>query len=193
MQIHCPNIEFERYADDIVCHCRSEYQSIKLKASLEERFKACGLTLHPEKTKMVYCKSERRRGNYPVVCFDFLGYTFGPKYIRTRSGKRGVYFIATISQKAAKHIRDQIKQWPWSYWYQQDLDEIRQYCQDRIKGWLNYYRLFGVHYIKNILFNFDKRLARWAKHKFKGLQTVMQSARYVNDIRQTRPTLFAHW
>src|SRR6516225_4022595 len=82
MRRNYPPIPFERYADDAICHCRSEAQAKMLRASLERRFAECGLTLHPEKTNIVYCKDDDRRGDYPNQKFDFLGYTFRPRQPR---------------------------------------------------------------------------------------------------------------
>ena len=192
MQKHYSRVTFERYADDIVCHCGSEFEVRELKSQLEKRFQACGLTLHPEKTKLVYCKSQWRRGNYPIVSFDFLGFSFGPRYKRAKDGSRTVYFMANISHRAAKHIRGQIKHWPWRYWYQCELEEISEYCQNKLRGWMNYYGLFGKHYIREILFHFDKRLRRWSMNKYKEL-TVMQAAKCVNELRKSSRNVFAHW
>ncbi|KIX38063.1 hypothetical protein SY87_32710, partial [Burkholderia pseudomallei] len=74
-----PGVSFERYADDIICHCRTERQAKALWARLDERLRSCGLALHPQKTKLVYCKDTNRKGEYPCVSFDFLGYTFRPR------------------------------------------------------------------------------------------------------------------
>ena len=81
------DIPFERYADDAICHCCSEAQARMLLAALERRFDECGLTLHPEKTKIVYCKDEDRGRNYPNQTFDFLGYTFRPRLSRRKAGR----------------------------------------------------------------------------------------------------------
>jgi hypothetical protein len=63
-----PAIPFERYADDCICHCRSEEEARALWEALEARFAACGLVLHPQKTKLVYCKDTNRRGlSDPIV------------------------------------------------------------------------------------------------------------------------------
>ena len=101
-----PGIPFERYADDAICHCRSEEEARTLRASLEERFAECGLTLHPEKTKIVYCKDDDRRGTYPDQKFDFLGYTFRPRLSRgggIRSASRSVRRPATkLSKRSAR-------------------------------------------------------------------------------------------
>ena len=72
-----PHIPFERYADDAICHCKSAEEAQALWSALADRFAACKLVLHPEKTKIVYCKDVNRRGNYPNQTFDFLGYAFG--------------------------------------------------------------------------------------------------------------------
>lgn len=190
---HWRGVQFERYADDIVCHCSSEREAHRLKALLERRFNDCGLQLHPDKTKIVYCKGGSRRGDYSQVCFDFLGYTFRPRWIQTRKGQQGLYFIAAISQQKAKVIRQEINNWPWEYWLQKDLPHIQAYCRSRLQGWLNYYGYFGKSIIRNVLFYFDMRLSRWAKKKHKKLKSLMQAARRVNGIRKQHSYLFPHW
>jgi retron-type reverse transcriptase len=75
MRRNFPDIWFERYADDAICHCRDEDQATALRTALATRFAECGLTLHPEKTKIVYCKDQSRRENHPTIKFDFLGYS----------------------------------------------------------------------------------------------------------------------
>jgi len=71
---------FERYADDIIVHCRTEEEAIKLKEQIKERLLKCKLELHPEKTKIVYCKDANRNGSGQHEKFDFLGYTFRPEH-----------------------------------------------------------------------------------------------------------------
>src|SRR5438874_3450802 len=75
MRREYPDIPFERYADDAICHCRSEAQALELRQALEKRFADCKLQLHPQKTKVVYCKDANRPGQYPEQSFDFLGYS----------------------------------------------------------------------------------------------------------------------
>src|SRR5580692_4458714 len=98
---------FERYADDAICHCRSEEEARTLRASLEKRLAQCALTLHPDKTKVVYCKDDDRRGDYPDHKFDFLGYTFRPRLSRRRNGF-GVSFSPAVSGKALNSIRQTV-------------------------------------------------------------------------------------
>ncbi|WP_331000955.1 group II intron reverse transcriptase/maturase [Rhizobium sp. T136] len=111
MQRNHPDIPFERYADDAICHCRTEEQAVALRDALEKRFADCGLTLHPEKTKIVYCKDDDRRGNHSNHKFDFLGYTFRPRLARRRGGRVGVSFSPAASDKALKIIRQTVRGW----------------------------------------------------------------------------------
>lgn len=79
-----PTIPWARYADDGVTHCTSLKQAKYLQRRLEERFKQCGLELNLEKTKIVYCKDDDRKGNHPIISFDFLGYTFRPRHSKSK-------------------------------------------------------------------------------------------------------------
>ena len=106
-----PDIPFERYADDAICHCRSEAQALELRQALEQRFADCLLQLHPQKTKVVYCKDANRPGEYPERSFDFLGYTFRPRVARNHYGKRFVGFIPAVSKKAGKRMRLSVRRW----------------------------------------------------------------------------------
>ena len=105
MRRNFPDIPFERYADDAICHCRTEGQAMALRAALDARFADCGLTLHPDKTKIVYCRDESRRDMHPIFKFDFLGYTFRPRLVSKRAGGMGVSFSPAASPKALKAIR----------------------------------------------------------------------------------------
>src|SRR5258705_362399 len=106
-----PALPFERYADDIICHCRSEEEARRLWNALGVRFRTCRLVLHPTKTKLVYCKDTNRRGDFPVQSFDFLGYTFRPRQAVWHGGRYGTSFLPAASPKALKAIRQTIRRW----------------------------------------------------------------------------------
>src|SRR5437660_11275298 len=76
MSRNYPHIPFERYADDAICHCKSAEEALALWSALQDLFAACKLVLHPQKTKIVYCKDANRRGDFPSQSFDFLGFMF---------------------------------------------------------------------------------------------------------------------
>jgi RNA-directed DNA polymerase len=91
-----PHLPFERYADDAIVHCRTRREAEEVRNAVAQRLQECRLELHPEKTKIVYCKDEDRRGNYPNEKFDFLGYTFRPRKSKTRWGKLSRMFNPII-------------------------------------------------------------------------------------------------
>jgi RNA-directed DNA polymerase len=59
------DVEYERFADDVIIHCKTEEEAEEIKRELTLRMQECGLELHPEKTKIVYCKDDSRRDEYP--------------------------------------------------------------------------------------------------------------------------------
>jgi len=134
MTTHRPQIAFERYADDIICHCESEEEAIRLKRELKERFNACGLSLNPDKTKVVYCKSSYFKGEYPEISFDFLGFTFRPRPTRSFRGNRMVGFTPAISKKSAKRIRQEINSWELSRKQSLSLDALSEVIWSRVQG-----------------------------------------------------------
>ncbi len=142
MQRNHPDIPFERYADDAICHCQIEEQAVALCDALEKRFADCGLTLHPEKTKIVYCKDDDRRGNHSNHKFDFLGYTFRPRLARRRGGKVGVSFSPTARDKALKAIRQTVRGWSLHERSDMALDDLARMFNMHIRGWINYYGRF---------------------------------------------------
>jgi RNA-directed DNA polymerase len=119
-----PNVPFERYADDAVCHCKSQSQAQQLKQNMEARMKEVGLELHPKKTKVVYCKDDDRRGNYSEVSFDFLDYTFHSRRSKNRWGKHLINFTPAISNKAAKALRHKSRDWNWPSRSDKQLEDI---------------------------------------------------------------------
>lgn len=190
---HCQGIQFVRYADDIICHGRTEQEVQQLHQQLTQRFTACGLTLHPEKTKIVYCKSWAHTADYECISFDFLGFTFRPRQINSRDGHRFVGFVPAISRKAAKRIRTEINSWTWRIWIQSEIHDILRFSRDKIRGWVEYYGKFGMYAIKWVLLHFDKKLSRWAKRKYNSLKTYGQAARRVIAFQKRNSKLLAHW
>jgi RNA-directed DNA polymerase len=138
MHRNFPDILFERYADDAICHCRTEDQATALRTALEMRFADCGLTLHPEKTKVVYCRDESRRENHPTFKFDFLGYAFRPRMVSKRAGGMSVSFSPAVSTKALKAIRRAVRSWSMHRRSDKTLDDLAWMFNSSIRGWINY-------------------------------------------------------
>jgi RNA-directed DNA polymerase len=143
MQRRYPSVQFERYADDAIVHCRSKSQAEEVLEAIRDRFVQCGLELHPTKTRIVYCKDGDRRGEHEHVAFDFLGFTFQPRRAKNRWGKHFVGFLPAISTKSAKAIRATIRQWRLaSTRNNQSLEDLARLVNPSVRGWMNYYGKF---------------------------------------------------
>ena len=185
---------FERYADDAICHCSSEEKPRPCATSLENRFAECGLTLHPEKTKIVYCKDDDRRGDYPNQKFDFLGYTFRPRLARRRAGKIGVSFSPAVSNKALKAIRQTVRRWSLHERSDKSLDDLARMFNAHIRGWINYYGRFYPSALYPTLRHIDRHPGAMGRRKFKALTgTGRGPSTGWSALRAARQGLFAHW
>ena len=189
-----PNIPFERYADDVICHCGNEAQAVRLKDSIERRFATCYLTLHPQKTKIAYCKDDRRRGTYTTVQFDFLGYSFQPRQAKRNGGRVFIGFNPGISVKSAKSIRQTIRSWRFHLRSDLSLDEIAKSVNPFFRGWINYYGVYYRSVLRRVVAHFDSVLSRWAMRKYKRLKGRRQNARsWVHGVKRRQNDLFVHW
>ncbi len=189
-----PAIGFERYADDIVIHCRSLAEAQELKREIEARLAACKLTVSQEKTKIVYCKDRGRRGTFESTEFDFLGYTFKPRLVRSRHGKFFVSFTPAISRKAEKAIRDEMRSWKMHLRTDKDLAYLVQVFNPKLRGWIQYYGKFRLSALFGMCTMFQKILVKWAKRKFKHLHRNWARAwNFLGKLARETPTMFAHW
>ena len=194
MKRRYPFLPFERYADDVVCHCRSLVQAQTLLKKLNERMGNVGLELHPVKTKIVYCKDDDRKQDYPLTSFDFLGYTFRPRRSKNKWGKHFINFSPAISNKAAKAIRQTSRGWSWPKRSDKDLEDLARMFNPIIQGWINYYGRYYKSALYPTLRCLDRRLAMWATRKYKRMRGHRRRARqWVSRIARKQPNLFAHW
>ena len=188
------NLFFARYADDIIVHGKSERQAQWLREAMERRLVQCKLELHPEKTKIVYCKDEDRRGSYPTEKFDFLGFTFRPRLTKYREGKYGVGFNPAVSAKATKSMRCTIRGWSLHRQSDKSLVDFSRMFNPVIRGWLNYYGSFRRSALYPVWDQLNCSLKRWAMRKFKKLRGRMWgAAHWLGRIARREPELFAHW
>ena len=189
-----PDKPFARYADDAVAHCRSRSQAEKLHISLRERFLACGLELNPEKTRIIYCKDDDRKGSYPVIAFDFLGYTFRPRRSKNRYGKHFINFTPAVANRAKKAMQKTIRGWRMHLKPDKTLEDLSRMFNPVIRGWINYYGRFYKSELYPVLRHMDRALTRWAQKKYKKLSRGKRRATYwLGRIARREPKLFAHW
>ena len=192
MRVNHPSVLFARYADDIVVHCRSESQAQVMLRAIELRLARCKLKLHPQKTKIVYCKDAKRPGSYKHESFDFLGYGF-----RLRSCKGRTYFVGftpAASKSAIKAMSATIRGWKLQLWSSSSLEDIAKRINPVIRGWLNYYGRYYRSALYPILRQIQNALVRWAMRKYKRLRGHWHKAtHWLGRIARREPRLFASW
>lgn len=189
-----PAIVFERYADDIIVHCHSEAQAQAMRQAIEERLRECQLELHPEKTKIVYCKDSNRNGSHSNEKFDFLGFTFRPRRARNRRGDYFASFSPAISDKATKAIRQAMREWEVGRRSEKSLEDLSHMFNPTIRGWINYYGRFRKSALYAVFRTLNFALVRWATGKYKTLRYHWRRARvWLEGIVARQPGLFAHW
>src|SRR6202051_1794386 len=132
----CP---FARYADDAVVHCRSRKQAEDVMQSIALRLAECGLTMHPDKSKIVYCKDSNRTKQYPHVNFTFLGFTFRPRRAISNQHRIFTSFLPAVSADARRHMRQVVRGWRIHRQTPATLAELAQRWNPVIRGWWNYY------------------------------------------------------
>lgn len=191
-----PGVPFERYADDVLVHCMTKEQAQGVLDAIRSRLKACGLELHSEKTRLVYCKDDDRPEEHRNIAFDFLGFTFRPRLAKNRWGKFFVSFLPAISSKAAKAIREKIRSWkiPGTR-NNQSLEDIARLVDPAIRGWMNYYGQFYPSWTKRALRYFNVVLNAWVRRKYKDRYRNRQRAadHWLGEIAKREPNLFALW
>jgi len=194
MQRHRPSISFERYADDIICHCRSEEEAQSLLSDLKVRLAECKLQLHPVKTKVVYCKDGKRRRNYSHTCFDFLGFSFHARTVQDRHGKLFTGFNPAVSRKSLKRMNLAIRDLNINRRTRQDLSDLAKCLNPMVRGWITYYGSCYPEPLKRFLVRIDLRLGRWVRNKYKRFRGHKRRAwSWLKHIRNASPELFVHW
>lgn len=190
-----PNIQFERYADDAIVHCKSEQQARTILEAIRGRFEQCGLVLHSEKTRIVYCKKDGRPGDFEHIQFDFLGYTFQPRRAQDRWGKYFVSFLPAISTKAAKAVRKTIREWRMaSTRNNQRLEDLARLTNPVVRGWMNYYGRYYRSECVHVLGHLNKALAAWVRRKYKRFRRRERaSMHWLGRIAQRDKKLFVLW
>jgi RNA-directed DNA polymerase len=195
MSKHYPGIPIVRYADDGVAHCRTKEESLQLLKALKERFLEVGLELHEEKTRIIYCKDDDRKGkDEENTSFDFLGFTFRPRRSKNWRGKFFINFTPGVSQKACKAMRDTTRRWKLRMRSDKSLQELAKMYNPVVRGSINYYGKYYKSAIYDVLRHLNSALEKWACRTLKRFKGHRRQARHwLGKIAQQKPNLFAHW
>jgi group II intron reverse transcriptase/maturase len=188
-----PGVEFERYADDAVVHCVTEQQARQVRAALARRLGSLGLTLHPDKTRIVYCRDGKRRGSYETTSFTFLGYMFQSRESADRRGNLFMNFSPAISPGALKAKSLEVRRWQIHRRTRLSLQQLADWINPVVAGWMNYYGRFYRTRLHPLLRRINAYLMRWAANKFERLRSYKKRKKWWTGLIEREPRLFAHW
>ncbi len=189
MQRNHPDKPFERYAGDVIVHCRSLGASRSLMREIDQCLSECRLILHPEKTKVVYCKDRSRRADSPVISFDFLGYRFVPRCAKRRDGSLFLNFLPVVSPKAARTMRGRIRRWKIHRWTQLTIKELGNSFNPVLHGWISYYGKFYKSKPSPIFDQLNYSLVRWTRRKYKRLGSTSQATTWLRRVVAQSPVV----
>lgn len=184
-----------RYADDGLAHCRSEQEAQDLLKELRIRFAECGLELHPNKTKIVYCKDGKRKEKYENWQFDFLGYRFRPRLVKnTKNNSLFKSFSPAVSPSAIKGMRQRVRKSNIRNRSDLSLQEIAKMFNPILRGWRQYYGRHCERELEPMYRHFNMTLVAWARNKYKNLKCrKTRACQFMQRIKTASPTLFEHW
>lgn len=161
---------------------------------LTQRFEACGLELHPDKTQIVYCKDANRKGQYPVRSFDFLGYTFQPRPTLNRRGQLFVSFSPALSRSALKSMARSLRKSQLRNRTHCTIDDIGKRFNPVLRGWINYYARYRPSALYALFRLFNRALVSWLMAKYRRFRyKKTRAGQYLARIAEARPELFVHW
>jgi group II intron reverse transcriptase/maturase len=189
-----PALRFERYVDDVVVHCTTRRQALGLQAAIGQRMQQVGLRLHPAKTRIVYCRDSNRRGQHPLVAFDFLGYTFRPRpAANKRTGKMFTSFAPAISRTRLTGKGREVRHWRLHRRTNDTLADLAERINPQVRGWMNYWGHFNRSQMFRLLQRINAYLMRWARKKYKRLRNTKRLHAWWARVVANEPDLFAHW
>jgi RNA-directed DNA polymerase len=190
-----PGVGFERFADDAVAHCVTERQARQVREAIGRRLAEVGLELHPDKTRIVYCRDDRRRLDYDQVTFTFCGYAFRPRKAYDRLRKKSYTgFLPAVAPGKLTDMSRKAASWRLHRRTTLTLEDLAEEANPVLRGWLAYFTAFYPSAVKPIGRRMDRHLMRWARRKYKRLERSDKRARaWLRGVRKRAPNLFAHW
>jgi RNA-directed DNA polymerase len=190
-----PELPWCRYADDGLVHCRVEHEAERVKAALQARLAECHLEMHPTKTRIVYCMDAKRRGKYPNIKFDFLGYCFRPRRVRnSRDNSLFCRFTPAVSPSALKSMRARIREFRFRRRTELSLADIAHCINPLLRGWINYYGRYTPSALAPLLRYVNQTLLAWARRKFKRFKAHrIRASHFLQKLARRSANLFVHW
>ena len=189
-----PNLKFVRYADDIIVHCTTEKEAEQVLETIKSRMAECQLRLHEEKTKIVYCKKYKKQSASKTVKFDFLGFSFQPRPSAMKKGGMFLGYDCAISQSSKNKIISEIRSTKFHLWTNRSIEEIAEFFNAKILGWINYYGKFRKYRLGSVFRIFERRLIEWARRRYKRFKrSYKKASKWFSRFKKNNNKLFAHW
>jgi RNA-directed DNA polymerase len=188
-----PDCPWERYADDAVVHCVSKEQAEQVLAAIAERMGEVGLRLHPDKTRIVYCKDGTRREDHEHTSFTFLGFTFRARKAMSKDGRYFTSFLPAMSTEAFKAKGTELRVMRIHRRTTLSLDDLARWLNPIVAGWMNYYGRFYRSAMRPLLQRINAYLRRWAGMKYRRLRSYLRFKRWWAGLFERQPGLFAQW
>jgi group II intron reverse transcriptase/maturase len=182
-------ISFERYADDIVCHCHKMIDAVRLKERIKTRLQEVGLKINEQKSNIVYIDTFERTN--VKTCFTFLGYDFKVRTVKNFKGELYRKCMPGASKKAMHKITQTIKNWR-IHRATESLEKLSQRYNAILRGWIEYYGKFWYRNFSYHLWStFQSRLVKWMKSKYR--ISTRKAEHKLALMKKKNPKLFAHW
>jgi RNA-directed DNA polymerase len=190
-----PKLPWVRFADDACIHVRTQAEGEEVRKRLESRLREIGLEMHPEKTRLIYCRDESRRINHDHTSFTFLGYEFRSRCARRRDGKLFSRFLPAVGKEQLKQMRRKIKtdlalhmKHHWT------IEQVAILVNPVMRGWLNYYGAFYGSEMSKICRHLNLVVCQWIRRKYKRLKGGRSNGfKLMQVLHKRNPTLFVHW
>ena len=194
LELYYPKTKMVRYADDLIIHCSSNAQASEVLAALKLRLGQCGLTAHPEKTKIVYCKKDKRElKGYPVQ-FDFLGFSFQPIMKKLRTGGSFLQFDCKMSRKSKVRITGELRKLNFHNKTQRTIQDLANLLNPKLRGWINYYAKISKRSLFPVFYYLHHRMIKWITNKYKSFKgSKIKAIEWLRQITKSYPNLFYHW
>ena len=194
LEKYYPNVKMVRYADDLIIHCGSYTQATQLLTTLTHRLTECGLTAHPEKTRIVYCKKDKRNLKGHPAQFDFLGFSFQPLRKKLKAGGSFLQYDCKMSRKSKVRITRELMKLNFHNKSQWTIQGVANLLNPTIRGWLQYYGKISKRSLKPVFYYLHHRLLRWIMNKYKSFKgSKVKAIAWLRTVGKSYPNLFYHW
>ena len=187
MEREHPNNPFERFADDIVIHCKKEKQAQQICKEVSDRLEDCKLKIHPKKTEVINLRGKSK--NKYSRKYDFLGFTFKPTWVKTKVGFK-VMIVPRMSNQSMKRINERIRNMRLHKW-RKPIDYIADELRPILRGVINYYCKISKNDTYLFWRGVNERILKWVKWE-KGLRQH-NAIKWLRTKWKENPNLFPHW